>query len=380
MINPANSVSISAVIKIFLSFVISFTEFPEIEENKTIMNPLTPKLLISALLLLGLSPVKAQSSMDTLSIFQHLYTGKDSLLEISIETDLRQLIRKKAQEEYQPAQITLPGSSGQALTFEIKLRARGNVRKKVCYYPPVKVNFKKSELRDQGFSESDKIKLVWQCADGNNNRNYLLKEYLIYRLYNQFTPNSFRVQPFQLQLVDSEGKVKTKELFAFLIEPDGELAARTGAHIVDREGANSFMFEDQPYQDMCAFQYMIGNTDWSPINMHNLIMLMLPEDRKPTPVPYDFDYSGMVDAHYAIPPEQYPIKDVRERYYVGQACQEEEARRLYEKFQVLKPQIMEYCRSFELMDEKDRRHVIDYLEEFFKRVKSPESVEHTFRQ
>ena len=35
------------------------------------------------------------------------------------------------------------------------------------------------------------------------------------------------------------------------------------------------------------------------------------------PVPYDFDYSGLVDAPYAVPPEGMPVKSVRKRYYRG---------------------------------------------------------------
>ena len=65
---------------------------------------------------------------------------------------------------------------------------------------------------------------------------------------------------------------------------------------------------------------MIGNTDWSVGNSHNLQVLQLPEYDKGVPIPYDFDYSGFVGTNYAIPRSTLPIESVEERYFSGEIC------------------------------------------------------------
>ena len=59
---------------------------------------------------------------------------------------------------------------------------------------------------------------------------------------------------------------------------------------------------------------MIGNTDWAVPNNHN-VKLIYDKERKLAPplvVPYDFDYSGLVDASYAVPNEVIGTEKVTE--------------------------------------------------------------------
>ena len=44
------------------------------------------------------------------------------------------------------------------------------------------------------------------------------------------------------------------------------------------------------------------------------------------PVPYDFDFSGLVDAPYAGPPEGIPVETVRDRIYRGYCAHMTQAR------------------------------------------------------
>ena len=63
---------------------------------------------------------------------------------------------------------------------------------------------------------------------------------------------------------------------------------------------------------------MIGNTDWSVPNQHNCKVLSgmnIEHSDLGTIVPYDFDYSGLVDADYAVPYEGLALESVRERRY-----------------------------------------------------------------
>ena len=46
-----------------------------------------------------------------------------------------------------------------------------------------------------------------------------------------------------------------------------------------------------------VFQYMIGNFDWHITRLHNVKMFS--DEENHFMLPYDFDYSGFVNAHYA---------------------------------------------------------------------------------
>lgn len=349
--------------------------------------------VLSLLLIFGLLPISSSFSQqeyshsiaeagrnDSITLFQSLYTEKDEFLEMTIRTDSRRLIRKKYKEEYQSAELTVEDKEGRPLHFSLKLRSRGNVRKQACYYPPVKLNFKKPELREMGFDgQADKIKLVLQCRNTSNDESYLLKEYLIYKLYSFFTPHSFRVQLVKVNLEDTEDKAKNQSLFAFIIEPSEELAARCQAVMVERESGSSFMLEREPYKWMSAFQYMVGNTDWSPRNVHNMEFMKVPEYDKLIPVPYDFDYAGLVETDYAIPSDIYPIESVRERYYVGFSYSEADTEMTIARLKKLESPIMDYCRQFEVLDESARKDVMRYLEKFFDMLDHPRAMQMAFQ-
>lgn len=110
---------------------------------------------------------------------------------------------------------------------------------------------------------------------------------------------------------------------------------------------------------------MIGNTDWSLGNLHNVRLLEFSEIPKSVIVPYDFDYAGLVSAAYAIPHETIPIKDVRERYYKGGRCTDHEIDLLNQFFLKQKPLILDYCDHFPYLDEGARKDVLSYLSSFF---------------
>jgi hypothetical protein len=81
------------------------------------------------------------------------------------------------------------------------------------------------------------------------------------------------------------------------------------------------------------FEDMISNYDWSmragPKGTeccHNARLMSGAPGAPLIPVPYDFDYSGLVDAPYAIPPEGIPVNDVRQRDYRGYCAHQDQAR------------------------------------------------------
>jgi hypothetical protein len=317
-----------------------------------------------------------RDSLPSPSFFDRLYALKADVLELTVETDMRQLIWEKDEEKYLPATIRYLNDEGDTIRWEAEVRARGNARKKICYYPPVKIKLKKSILRERDTDDDYKsFKIVNQCNNDGPSESYAIKEYLAYKLYNVATPYSFRVRMLSVTYIDS-GSRKRKEtrLYGFLIEDEEELAERWGGDLLEREKFGAHMLEQGPLQCLALFQYMIGNTDWAVANLHNLEIIKVPEFQKVIAVPYDFDYSGLVNTSYAVPHSSLPISDVQERLYRGPDCTEEEASRWIKHFRERKEAFLQACRQPPLLDEKDEKQVEQYLSSFFEELETPESI------
>ena len=218
--------------------------------------------------------------------------------------------------------------------------------------------------------------MVTHCEYGNEEN--LLKEYLIYKLYNVLTDNSFRVRLVKVTYINtSKPKSKPIETYSFLIEPVEMLAERTKAVVVESENLSQKVIFPEVMNRMAIFNYMIGNTDWSVPNQHNCKILSVADINRPgmgTIVPYDFDYSGLVNASYAIPFEQLPIKTVRERLYVGICRSEEEFRTALQEFTDHKDAFYKVINDFTLLDKRTKNDMIEYLDSFFVQFDSRNSI------
>ena len=121
------------------------------------------------------------------------------------------------------------------------------------------------------------------------------------------------------------------------------------------------------------FEYMIGNADWSEIAGHNVEIL----DRGGTAlaVPYDFDFSGLVDAPYATPPAELGLRSVRERMYRGWCSTEMITSLTVERFRSARAEILELFGSEDRLPDDVRRRALSYLEQFFEDIESDERAE-----
>lgn len=318
----------------------------------------------------------AYSQTDSLSIFQYLMTNNSELDTIRIETDWNLLIRKKNKEEHQDGTFTLYNSEGAMVSIDMKLRTRGNVRKEVCYYPPLLLNFKGEQLSKNGFSKYDKVKMVIQCRTGSVGEDYLFKELLAYRLFNVVSPLGYNPIPVVLEMYN-DGKLD-KYLYAFLLEEEKEYGDRLESKILRSGNINSAALDREAYLKLCFFQYMIGNTDWSIPNMHNLEMTKQTDNMRVVAVAYDFDYAGLVATAYAVPAVGLPISNVRQRFFMGVNVTEEEALSTAQYFVSMKEKLMEQCQLCPILNEKEKERASWYIEDFFDVVKDENRVKKTF--
>jgi hypothetical protein len=319
-----------------------------------------------------LKSISEQQSSDSLSIFSLLDKMDEEALSVTIKSNFQRLITRKFKEEYQAATFSFVGPDGDSIQFDIKIKTRGNSRKQICFYPPLKMKFKKSSLREEGLLPFDKYKLVTQCKPGSTYEEYIMKEYLTYKLMEQTYPYAFKVRMLDITYIDerNNGKIKEQKRLGFIIESEEELAQRYNAHVIERSKSGFHHLERIPALQMSLSQYMIGNTDWAMPNLHNMMVLKVPEYEKLVPLPYDFDYCGLVDTDYAVVHESLSIKDVKERLYIGPSCEEREALALMKEFLGRKQAILDCINSFEMLDERERRKMVSYLADFFEALES----------
>lgn len=229
---------------------------------------------------------------------------------------------------YFPGQWTYLDSEGQQHRLDVSIRVRGNFRREYCELPPLRLNFKKSQVKGTLFKGQDKLKVVAPCMHGIESQQALLLEYLAYRTYEILTEYSLGTRLFRLSYVDADEKLQSWTDLVFVIEDEGDLAKRLGLDAAN-VAENEFDELDQPMTALFElFQLLISNHDYSVLQgpegeycCHNSLMYTREEAAgKRIPVPLDFDMSGLVDANYASPPSHLPIRNVRTRFYRG-LCQ-----------------------------------------------------------
>lgn len=233
----------------------------------------------------------------------------------------------------------VPGTlteDGAAPEMTVALSTRGVTRgsREICPFPPLRVDFPQSPAPGSTFAGQHSLKLVTHCQDDAAFQHYVLLEYAAYRIYQLFTPASFGVRLASIDYVSASGQ-KLATRVGFFIEDVGDLARRNGLKHTKIKGRVAVAALNAPDAARFAmFEYLIGNLDWAmtagPAGSDCCHNARLIADKGATsglvPVPYDFDFSGLVDAPYATPPQGIPLPNIRVRKYRGFCRHDAEAR------------------------------------------------------
>ncbi len=278
-------------------------------------------LLLSAILLFfSCQNTYAYYSFQNDSNEAGLFDSEETLI-IELKTNLKQLLKTKNNVDYQEGEITVKDK-----TYPVRLRARGNYRRENCSFPPITLNFSKTNFENKSYDQLKKLKLVNACNMQKSYEQYILREYMIYRAFNLMSDKSFKVRLLKIDYVDTQQKVKTVMRYGFVIEDQYMMADRLDGVIIKKEGIRDQSTNREQMVMLSIFHFMMGNTDWTVPRIHNLKLVKLNKITETAPyvIPYDFDYTGMVNASYAIPAPILGIQSVRERLYWGKCYSEAE--------------------------------------------------------
>jgi hypothetical protein len=308
------------------------------------------------------------------SIFEYLQ--QDEILEMTIATDIQKFIERKYTDKDQKAMISMKNADGFQESMEIKIAPRGKFRRQKCDLPPIKLNFSKKKLKEKGIREDfDKLKLVTHCLDTEASAQEVLREYWAYKLYNQMTDYSFQVQLVRLECVDTENPDSTSIKFAFLIEDDDQLAERLQGKIVEAYNFDYKKFNKEVCHNFLLFQYMIGNTEWSIENQRNIKIIQPNDGSKPFVIPYDFDFSALVNASYALPNPDYNQYSIQQRICMGSFASEEELEQTCSAFLDSKDIKLSAIKSAPYLSKSSKREMIKFLKSFYRIIKNPNREE-----
>jgi hypothetical protein len=158
------------------------------------------------------------------------------------------------------------------------------------------------------------------------------------------------------------------------------MARRNNCEILEVKKIQQERTNRQKMNVFCVFQYMIGNTDWSVWALHNVVLLKKDPTAFPIAVPYDFDWCGMVNAPYAVPAENLPIESVRTRWYRGYCRPDAELQLALDEFKQRRDDIYRTCNGVPFLSEKDLKKTIKYMDQFFKTIENPRTVNVVFHQ
>lgn len=310
----------------------------------------------------------------------------DAVLSVRIAAPMATLLSERPDEDELPAVFHYTASDGSTVDLDIEIRTRGRFRRleDICRVPPMRLDFKKSVVKDTLFHKQDKLKLVTHCKVTSRYEQALLREYLAYRILNVLTDVSYRVRLMKITYVDTEGKHNDVTQHGFVIEHKDRFSKRIGAEPLDIP-KTSVRALDSKYTNLSSiYQYMIGNTDFSPIRAapgesccHNF-ELFGNEGEAILAVPYDFDQSGLVDAPHAVPNERFKLSSVRKRLYRGRCVNNEHLSSTFAQFLDRRDDVYAAINSVELVSKSSLKSMTKYIDSFYEVITSERDIEKQF--
>ena len=299
---------------------------------------------------------------------------EEDILNISLSFDIDRFMKEKPEEEYLDAQIAIYGVD--TIYSGLRISARGNYRRRTCEFPPIMLNFDNLET---GYSDLDglnKVKLVSHCQDEEIYDTYLLREFLIYKLYNIITDFSFRVRLLNINYYDIHFDTLYLNKKGFIIEPVNTLEERFGEDEIEDIEITSEEIENELILKLSVFQYIIANSDWFLPTMHNLKIFGNEDSLKNLiAVPYDFDYTGWVNTHYAYAREDLGLEDIRDRAFYGPCRGEEEYRPILDYYLGLEDIFIDTIKDFEYLMGPERRDLIQFVKSFYRLYRNDEILD-----
>ena len=143
---------------------------------------------------------------------------------------------------------------------------------------------------------------------------------------------------------------------------------------------------DAKYENLInVFQFVIGNTDYSLIKgpeadecCHNAVLYSVKNEPPFYSIPYDLDFSGLVDAPYAGTNPAFRLSSVRERLYRGICSNNDQLAATIQQFRDKKSDIYAIIDEMTMLSRNSRSSAIRFLNQFFDRIDDKQYLQKEF--
>jgi hypothetical protein len=226
-----------------------------------------------------------------------LFSSHD-VIEMTLVANLEELMADVDEDRSEHAALlSYRAPDGSIRSHGIKAQTRGRYRRNPenCPFPPLRLNFDRSDVAETLFDVQDKLKLVTHCrTDDLHYDQFVLQEYGLYRVFNVLTPRSFRVRLVRMTYLDVSGRHEPITRNAFLIEHIDDLARRVEGKVYEEQNVPRERLDFDQLTLLYLFEYMIGNIDWDVSMLQNLALIAPSRDGPYSPIPYDFDLADVI--------------------------------------------------------------------------------------
>jgi hypothetical protein len=277
-------------------------------------------------------------------------------------------------------EVQMSDGKGGELKIPVQLRTRGHYRlaNRNCSFVPLRLDFKKAEVKETVFDGQDKLKLVTHCQSNALYEEYMIREYLAYKVHNLITPRSYRARLAKVTYVDSATGNVIETRNGVFLEHEDDVAKRMEGEVVEVRRA---LFDDvDPNQilELSIFAAFIGHVDWSLAALHN-VRLVRQQNGNFLPVLYDMDFTGLVSTKYSIPDPRLGIRSVKDRLYRGPCKDPTELAAFFGAYREKKDAILKLYDDQAGLDARYRNDAKNWLTQWFKLLESPRDAKWMFK-
>jgi hypothetical protein len=278
-------------------------------------------------------------------------------------------------------EVRMKDANGADMKVPVQLRTRGHYRlaNRNCSFVPLRLDFKKGDVKGTVFDGQDKLKLVTHCNPNAQYEEYMVREYLAYKVHNLITPRSYRARLAKVTYVDSATNTPIETRNGVFLEHEDDVAKRMEGEVVDIRRA---LFDDvDPNQilELAIFAAFVGHVDWSLAALHN-VRLVRQQNGNLMPVLYDMDFTGLVSTKYSIPDSRLGIRSVKERLYRGPCKEPEELAAFFGPYREKKDVILKLYDDQPGLDSRYRADAKKWLTEWFKLLESQRDAKWMFKE
>lgn len=321
-----------------------------------------------------------QRLQRTRSAMQRALFSSDEQIPVTLIADFKAVNRDRNVESTRvfPATIVAPALNGGEDRIAVNVRTRGHSRRATgtCTFAPLRIEFT-GKTGGTVFEGHKSLKLGTHCRDVDSYEQYVYREFAAYKIFNRLTARSFRARLATTTYVDVSNNKPITTRAGLFLEDDDDVAKRLDGETSELQDLSFGHVDGESMMLLSLFEYMIGNTDMSLAKLHNIILVRA-SNGTVYPVPYDFDYSGLVNARYAVPAKALNLPTVRERLYRGPCLAEENLTPFLTRLRGMRDGVLALYDQIPNLDAGYRKDARGYLEQFFKIIEKPGDAKRAF--